>query len=228
MAFSQASITSVEYSRDGSELLVAWTSSDPEGTMFQLYLDNVLTWFGTSRSTHLPWPRGRNLRISIATVAPGEAEVDFSGSLPALDPVTKELTWEGGTYLAPDLAGFRIYRADAAGGPVNFGRIFRTIPAYPGGVVTDGYGMGGYGHGGYGRAATVYRWTTPSLANGSWSFAVAPFDESGNEPVSPATIAVVIAAPPRPPAADSRGRRLKYTYDGSTQVATLSWLASPN
>lgn len=224
----QTSIASVTPTRSGVELLATWVSSAPAGTTFQVYLNNALTWHGTERAVHLPWPAGRNTRISVGTVGPGEESSDFSASLPPINPTSKNLAWEGGTFLASDLAGFNIYRADTPGSPVNISRVFKTLPAYPGGAVTDGYGMGGYGRGGFGRAATVYVWQTPSLANGSWAFAVAPFDGAGNEPVSPATISVVIAAPPRPPAPDSRGRRLTYAYDVATRIATLSWIASPN
>lgn len=228
MAFDQASISDVTPSRSGTELLVTWASSAPPATVFQVYLDNVLAWNGTDRAVHLPWPTGRNLRISVGTVGIGEEDDDFSASLPALDPTFKDLTWEGGTFLAEDIVGFNIYRATTAGGAVDYATVIKTIPAYPAGVITDGYGMGGYGHGGYGHAASIYTWQTPSLSNGSWTFAVAAFDEAGNEPVSPATVVVVIAAPPRPPAADDRGRRLSYAYDELSQIVTLSWLASPS
>ena len=227
MAFDQTSISDVTPSRSGTELLVTWVSSAPAGTFFQGYLDNVLAWTGTDRSVHLPWPTGRNLRISVGTVGIGEEDTDFSGSLAALDPTFKDLTWEGGTFLAEDIVGFNIYKSATAGGAVDYTTVIKVIPAYPGGVITDGYGMGGYGHGGYGHAASTYTWQTPALSNGSWTFAVAAFDEAGNEPASPSTIAVVIAAPPRPPAADSQGRRLSYSYNGVSHVATLTWLASP-
>jgi hypothetical protein len=227
MAFSQANIDDVTPGRSGAELLVTWTSTDPEGTVFQVYLDNALAWSGTDRAVHLPWPGGRNLRISVGAVAADEGETDFSASLSALAPTTAELSWEGGTFLAADIAGFRIYKSATAGGPVDFTAALAEIPAYPGGVVTDGYGMGGYGHGGYGRAATTYAWESAPLGNGSWTFAVSPFDEAGNEPASPSTVVVVIAAPPRPPAADARGVRLTYSYDSTSHVATLAWFASP-
>ena len=227
MAFSQANIADVTPARSGAELVVSWSSSDPEGTVFQVYLDNALAWFGTDRAVHLPWPSGRNLRISVGAVGAGEEDTDFSASLPALNPTSKALAWEGGTFLAADIAGFRIYKSAVAGGPVDFATVLAEIPAYPGGVVTDGYGMGGYGRGGYGRAATTYAWRTPALGNGSWTFAVVPFDEAGNQPASPSAAIVAIAAPPRPPAADAQGRRLSYSYDSVSHIATLTWLASP-
>jgi hypothetical protein len=225
--FDQSSNRDVTPSRSATELTDTWVSSAPAGTTFQVYLDNVLAWSGIDRAVHLPWPTGRNTRISVGTVGVGEEDDDFSASLPALNPAFKDLTWEGGTFLAADIAGFNVYKSATAGGAVDYATVVKVIPAYPGGVVTDGYGMGGYGHGGYGHSASVYVWQTPSLGNGSWTFAVAAFDEAGNEPVSPATVVVVIAAPPRPPAADSQGRRLSYSYNDTTQVATLTWLASP-
>jgi len=224
--FDQSNIDSVTAAPDGLDLLVAWESSEPAGTLFQVYLDHRLTWSGFERSVHVPLPQGRNVQIAVGAVGDDEGEADFSGSLDPLSPTVKTLRWEGGTFLASDIAGFNVYRADSAGGAVNYGRIFRTIPAYPGGIVTDGYGMGGYGRGGYGRSANDYQCETPDLSNGSWAFGVKPVDQVGNEGAA-ATTTVVIDAPPRPPAADSRGRRLRYSYDPDTQIATLTWSASP-
>lgn len=226
MAFSQATISDVQIARAGAELLVSWTSSTPDPVTFQVYLDHVLAWSGPSRSVTLPMPPGR-VAVSVATVAADEAETDFSGSLPALVLPFQTLTWEGGTFLSPDLAGFHIYGEPTAGGGIDFTDVLATVAAYPGGVVTDGYGMGGYGHGGYGRSASVYSWQTPALGNGVWTFAVAPFDAAGNEDATPATVAVTITAAPRPPAAAANGARLSYVWNPTTHVATLTWLASP-
>lgn len=226
MAFSQATISDVQVAPSGPELSVSWVCSTPDPVTFQVYLDHTLAWSGPSRSVALSMPSGR-VAVSVGTVAAGEAETDFSGSLPALVLPFQTLTWEGGTFLSLDIAGFHVYGETTAGGGINFATILATLPAYPGGVVTDGYGMGGYGHGGYGRSASVYSWQTPALGNGTWTFAVAPFDAAGNEDATPATVAVTIAAAPRPPAAAADGTRLSYTYNPTTHVATLTWLASP-
>lgn len=227
MAFDQSSISDVACARDGAELHVAWTSSAVDGTTFQVYLDNVLSWWGTARAVHLPWPKGRNVTISVATVADDEAETDFSASLPALTRNTRTLSWDGGTFQADDIAGFKVYGSAVAGGAVDYSTVLGDLPAYPGGVVTDGFGMGGFGRGGFGKAATSYSWTTAPLGNGSWTFAVKAYDTAGNAVGSPSTVTFTVDAAPRPPAANGSGARLTYTYDATSHVATLNWLASP-
>ena len=86
------------------------------------------------------------------------------------------MSWAGGTYLDPtgrdDVRGFRIYGSDAPGGPVDYATPLDTVAAYPGGWVSDGFGMGGFGSGGFGRAATTYQWQSDPLAPGVWQFAV--------------------------------------------------------
>ncbi|WP_422932027.1 hypothetical protein [Singulisphaera sp. PoT] len=226
MSFSQATVGDVSLSRDGAELFVSWTGTLPADSVYQVYVDNVLAWWGPQASTHLPWP-SKQVRVSVGTCGTEEAATDFSVSLPALDANTRDLDWEGGTYLASDIAGFHVYGSAAPGGVVDYSTLLDDIPAYPGGLVTDGYGMGGYGHGGYGRSAAFYSWTTPELSSGTWQFAVAAYDQAGNELSSPRTVSVTISAPPRPPAADARGRRLSYAYDPATHKVTLNWLASP-
>lgn len=226
MAFDQSHVTGVRCYRHGAELVVAWTSSDPAGTTFQVYVGRRLAWAGTRRTAHFPWPADL-VTVHVGAVGAGESKSDFSGSLPAdpLDRVT--LTWLGGTFLGPDIRGFRVYQSATAGGPVDFAAAVADIAAYPNGNVTDGYGVGGYGQGGYGSAAGSYSWESARLGSGVWRFAVAAYDSAGNEDPSPPTTAVTVAVPPRPPAAASDGTRLSYTYSNSTHKATLTWLASP-
>ena len=106
------------------------------------------------------------------------------------------------------------------------GTLVGTVTALEQGYSTDGYDAGGYGSGGYDAQGGNFSWTSPPLARGAWNFAVAPVDAAGNEGTR-ATTSVTIAAPPRPPAPDAAGKRLTYTYDAGTHVATLAWLASP-
>jgi hypothetical protein len=83
MAFSQLTITDgPSLARSGRELAVAWSSSSPDGTVFQLYLNGRLAWHGTARRARLPWPAG-DARVEVGTVAADEGATDFSGSLPA-------------------------------------------------------------------------------------------------------------------------------------------------
>lgn len=237
MPFSQSTISDVRISRDGAELYVAWTSSAPWGTAFQVYLDRRLAWSGTARSCNVPspgGPAGRNAWIELGTVAAGETNRDFSASLagPAGAGNRAHLSWSGGTYLDPtgrdDVRGFRIFRSAAPGGPVDFSKPVAVVAAYPGGAITDGLGVGGFGRGGFGRSEAAYDWYSGPLDSGTWSFAIAPYDWAGNTQGAPSTVGVTIAAAPRPPAADGNGSRLNYSFAGpANRLATLNWLASP-
>lgn len=237
MSFSQAMISEVRIVPDGPELHVTWTSSAPSGTVFQVYADRRLIWYGRTRFCRAPIPsgsNGRNIWIEVGTVGPAEQSIDFSASLigPAGTGDRAILTWLGGSYLDPsgnnDIQGYKIYQSNTPNGPVDFGRIAGTASAYPGGAILDGFGLGGFGQGGFGRAASTYHWVSGSLSSGNWSFAVVPYDRAGNAQASPSIVSVSISAPPLPPAPDVSGKRLNYLYAGpSSRLATLSWQAAP-
>jgi hypothetical protein len=229
VAFSQSTISDLTLSRSGVELLIAWSSSSPNGVFYQVYIGRRLAWTGTALRCLLPWPSGlgANTPIDVGTVGTSDRFTDYSGSLPATPANRVTLAWQGGTYLASDIAGFRIYASAVAGGAVSFASPIATIPAYPGGIILDGFGMGGFGQGGFGRAASTYSYTTGTYGNGVWTFAVVPYDQAGNAAGSPVTQTATIAAPPRPPAASSQGVRLTYAYNSTAHTVTLAWLASP-
>jgi hypothetical protein len=237
MPFTQTSISDVRILRDGPEIYVAWDSTAPWGAIFQVYADRRLAWFGKARSCQIPAPTNagsRNVWIEVGSVDASEANADFSSALsgPGGAGDRALLSWSGGSYLDPtgrdDVAGYRIYGSSAPGSPVDMTRVVDTVPAYPGGAVLDGFGVGGFGLGGFGRAASWYEWHSEPLGSGAWSFAVVPFDFAGNAQGAPQTVTLTISSAPRPPAPDSWGRRLNYSYAGpATRVATLSWLASP-
>ena len=209
----------------GTDLHVAWSSALPAGTWWQAYVDGVLAWSGTTRRCVLPRPSGLT-RIDVGSVADiSERYTDFGGSLPAAPSQRARLTWQGGAYLG-SLAGFRVRHLDpfaqAPFGVGGFGSTtLATVPAYPGGVVLDGFGVGGFGSGGFGSAALDYAWTSDRLSRGDHAFAVTPFDPAGNEQGSPTTTTVTITAPPRPPSG------LALAYDQPTGKATLTWTRSP-
>jgi hypothetical protein len=238
MAFSQSLISDVSALQDGPEIYVSWTSSAPPGTTFQVYVDRRLTWYGPGTFCHIPIPadsQARNVWIEVGTVGPGEGPRDFSQGLsgPGGTGPRAILTWLGGSYLDPtghdDVRSFKIYQSSAPGGPVNFGTAVATIAVYPGGTLTDGFGLGGFGSGGFGRAASSYSWTSDPLGSGAWTFAVVPYDHAGNAQGTPGTTSVTIAAAPRPPAGDANGDRLTYSYAGpATRQVALNWLASPS
>jgi len=229
MPFDQSTITSVEPPFwDGSALQVSWTSTAPLGTVFQVYVDRALAWHGTSRWVAITMPRAR-ARIDIGAVGPGEASQDFSSMLPIAPRDRVDLKWLGGTFLAPaadDLSGFRVFGEPEPGAGIDMTKPLAEIQAYPGGAILDGFGLGGFGQGGFGRAASSYRWTSPPLASGVWSFAVVPFDAAGNQG-EPVRTSVAVQAPPRAPGLYADGTRLKYAYDPTSRRATLSWNPSP-
>lgn len=230
MPFDQSSIVEVMPPRwDGATLQLSWSSTAPAGTTFQVYVGRRLAWYGTNRWVALTMPDSR-VRIDVGAVGPGEASVDFSASLPPGPGDRVTLSWLGGSYLDPsgrdDVQGFRVFGSRRAGWDVDYTEPLTEIPAYPGGTPIDGFGIGGFGRGGFGRAASTYRWTSASLGSGTWTFAVVPFDAVGNQG-SGTTLTTTVVAPPRPPAADADGSRLRCSYDPETRQATLSWNPSP-
>lgn len=238
MAFSQSGISGVDVRADGPDLCISWNSPAPEGTNFQVYVDRRLSWVGTSRRCHVPIPGGggrRNVWVDVGTVGAAETRRDFSSSLASVGSGggVVRLSWLGATYLDPsglgNVQGFRVYRSPSPGLPVDMASPVDEVPAYPGGWVSDGFGLGGFGLGGFGFSGTPYVWTTAGLPGGVWRFAVVPFDKAGNNRGGGQTAAITIAAAPRPPAPSPGGSRLTYSYSGpGTRQVTLTWLASPS
>jgi hypothetical protein len=238
MAFSQTGISEVRVLADGSDLFVAWSSTLASGTVFQVYVDRRLAWYGTSQRCHVPMPSGEigsNIWVEIGSVDAREPTVDYSSSLSAPGGRSEraELSWWGGTYLDPtgqdDIQGFQIYQSPSPGTAVDLSTVVDTVIAYPGGWINDGFGKGLFGAGGFGRAATLYEWESGPLISGIWQFAVVPVDKAGNSQTSPSLVSATISAAPRPPAPDSIGNRLNSTYAGpSNPQLTLNWLASPS
>ncbi len=238
MAFSQSGIVDVRVVADGPDLFVAWTANVPVGTIFQVYVNRRLVWYGASTRCHVPIPAGElgcNTWVEIGTVDPDEPTADYSSSLVAPGNRSERavLSWSGGTYLDPtgqdDIQGFQIYQSPSPGAPVDLTTSVDSVVAYPGGWINDGFGKGGFGSGGFGRAATVYNWQSGPLASGLWQFAVLPFDKAGNVQSAGSTSSVTINAAPRPPAMNASQARLASTYAGpSNPQLTLTWLPSPS
>lgn len=238
MAFSQSSITQITVQQNGPDLFVTWGSKATAGTVYQVYVDHRLSWFGPSLRCQVPTPSdasGRNTWIDVGTVDPGEDSVNFSSSLGSLaQGIGKvQLSWCGATYLDPsgqgDVSGFSIYQSPSPNTAVNLTTPVDQVAAYPGGWISDGYGLGGFGGGGFGQSATSYSWTPGFLASGVWQFAIIPYDQAGNNRGSGQTVIVTVAVPPRPPALSASGNRLSYTQTGAEAgQVTLSWLASPS
>ena len=214
--------------RDGVDLRVSWVSLELPGTWFQLYVNGKLTHWTQQRFTHIPYPTVSEIFV-VGAVPAVMAATDFSASLPPTPQQRIELKWLGGNYLDldGDMAGFNVYTGTTPGGSVNYAKIVATITAYNGQPL-DGYGEGGYGQGGYGSAATTYQWISDPVAAGTWNVGIKSIDKYGNESTSALTGSVVVTGPPQPPARDSHGIRLHYTYNASTHQVTLNWLASPS
>jgi hypothetical protein len=238
MAFSQGGITNVRVVADRSDLLVTWTADVATGTIFQVYVDRRLAWYGASNRCHVPIPSGctgRNIWIEIGTVDAGEPTADYSASLIAPGGRTERalLSWSGGTYLDPtgqdDIQGFQIYQGPSPGAAVDLAATVDSVPAYPGGWINDGFGKGGFGGGGFGRAVTLYNWQSGPLTSGTWQFAVLPFDKAGNVRGAGPSVSVTINAAPLPPAMNACQARMSSTYAGpSNPQLTLNWLPSPS
>jgi len=237
MAFSQNGISDVRVVANGPDLFVAWSSSVPAGTTFQIYVDRRLTWYGRSQHCHVPIPAqgiGRNIWVEVGTVGPNESTTDYSSELIAPGARTERarLSWSGGTYLDPsghdDIQAFQIFQSSVAGASVNMAVAIDSVTAYPGGWVNDGFGKGGFGEGSFGRAATIYNWQSGPLGSGVWQFAVVPVDKAGNLQGVGQVASVTISAAPRPPALDASGTRITAAYSKlSRPQLTLNWLPSP-
>jgi hypothetical protein len=222
VSFSQSSITRVHPPvQHGTQLLLSWTSSAPDGTLYQVYLNQQLVWSGVGLSCSIPLPTAIS-RIDIGTVGAGDTQVDFASELAPAPARQATLSWQGGTYQGADIAGFHIYGEQTPGGGIDYTTVLATVPAYVAGMITDGFGYGSFGQGGFGQSAGAYSWTSQPRSGGTWNWRVKPFDAAGNEGL-PQAAAVVIAAPPLPPSPFSHMTRLQYTFDSSTKQATLNW-----
>ncbi len=210
--------------RSGRDLRVSWQSSDPDGTLFQLYRDKQLAWHGPDRSVILPYPKDI-VRIDVGTVADGEGAIDFSGSLPSYPDTHVTIAWQGGAWLG-DVVDYLVYGSAVAGGAVDYGAVLAVVPATSAGVDLSGWGLGGWGEGTWGAAAQNYSWRSQRLGSGVWTFGVRARDSAGNQG-STNEVSFTVVAPPRPPATNAAGKRLTYTYNSSTRVPTLHWLATP-
>lgn len=238
MPFSQATILNVHPPRvSGGQVYLAWSSSSPVGTWFQVYINQRLAWSGQRRQAWVAVPAGP-VRVDIGAVASGEQDADLAAALPPAPARRVQISWQSGTYQGADLAGFRVYGPDSPGGPVDRSAAMADITAFPLGIATGGFGLGGFGSGGFGQAAGRYSWTSGPLAAGTWTFAVVPYDTAGNE--GPAQMStVIVSAPPRAPAAFAGSTtRLQYALNGFGQTgfgtggfglpaATLTWNPSP-
>lgn len=231
MPFDPTTVTSVTAARDTIDLRLSWMSALPAGTWYQIYVAGNLVAQTQSLSVHIPYPTDANTQIAVGSVADGEQTTDFStqgggfgrggfgvggfGNCGCLSPIPYDrvkLSWLGGLYLSSAIAGYRIYSSATAGQPVSYAKPLVTIPAYTAGKINTGLGVGGFGTGGFGDSSAAYTWTSNRLGAGVWQFAVVPFDSAGNQDPAPAIETYTITAAPRPPAPNTAGLRLTYSY----------------
>jgi hypothetical protein len=222
------------------EVVVAWESSAPAGTVYRVRADGRRAGPDTTAlSVTLPWPAAATVyevgAVDATTPTPpaGADEYDFpedagDGDGVALGARSAVVRWLGGRWQSADLRAFRVYANDGAGGAIDYGDAVGEVESWPDGAdPPDGAGRGGAGRGGAGHAAMAYSYRAGDLGAGDWSFGVKGVDRWGQLSAA-VEAAVVLVAPPRPPAADADGKRLTYEFDTGTGVATLSWLASPD
>jgi hypothetical protein len=159
MSFSQTSILSVNPPvQNGTQLLLSWTSTAPEGTLYQVYLNQQLAWCGLGLACSISMPTALS-RIDIGTVASADVQANLVSELPATPSRQATLSWLGGTFQGADIGGFHIYGELTPGSGIDYTTIVATIPAYIAGIITDGFGYGGFGQGGFGQSAGSYSWT---------------------------------------------------------------------
>ena len=240
MGFSQSTITAVNPPVYGNfQVYLSWQTTSPSGTWFQIYINQALAWWGQTTSARLVLGTTGPVRVDIGTVLAGEEQTSFASSLPSAPARRAELSWLGGTFEGPDIAGFQVWYSAAA--PIGYGdgkysdgpfdgvtltTLEASITAYPSGIVTDGFGLGGFGLGGFGEVAGTYTWTSDPLSKGTYWYAVVPFDSAGNLG-TPATTSVAIAVPPLEPPLFDDDTRLVYSYDAGEFEVTLNWNQTP-
>ncbi len=218
--FDPTVVSGLTITAKGDELLIRWSTVAALGTTFQVYVGNQLAWVGTATRAIVGAPSAAGpCRIVVGSVPVAFARQNLIATAPDPFPADRAtLRWEGGTYLAVDLCLFRIYGATIAGGSPS--GVVGTVPAYPGGIVTDGFGFGSFGAGRFGFAASSYSWTSGYLSPGTWNFEVRPVTTAGIEGPG-VVIAVPIVGPPRGP------RSIAANVDPTTGRVLVSWSPSP-
>lgn len=223
MSFDDSSISDLRIKRLIGGIVLAWNSSEPDGTFFQVYIDGLMIASTMKRSIMLPHGTpGRSRFIQVGKVDPSEAN-QITGSLPSA-PTSGDrprITWSGGTYLSESIESFCIYRSSTPGGSVSYSNPIGIVPAYPNGIIEDGAGVGRAGQGGAGRSESIYSIRVAPLPTGTWRFGIKPRDSAGNLGTA-IEMNVSSLAFPTPPKMIN-GSRLNYTYNSGTRVATITW-----
>lgn len=225
MPFDSSAISDVSYKVVGASLRISWVSTAGALAIHQIYVNGRLQWHERGLQAAIPIP-STNSRIEIGAVGTGEGLTDFSAGFPPAPKSRAVLTWQGGTFEGADIQGFRIYGEATPGGGLDYDAPLADIQAYVEGAVSDGYGVGGYGLGGYGSSPASFSWESqPYHPSGSYTFAVVPFDSTGNEG-DPLTTVVALTSPPLEVPLYSDGLRLHRVYNQPAKTVAISWQAS--
>jgi hypothetical protein len=222
MPLDQDPVTNLRWVTYGPNLIVSWDSSEPAGTVYQLYADRKLVWSGVGKRAVIGVPRSR-VTLRAGVVDPSEFRTDFSPSLPAPYSPRVLLEWYGGRSQDPDIDGFHVYSGLVPGGAVSYARPVGSVTAFPAGIYNDGWGAGAWGRGNWGNFDLPFSWTSGRLAAGAWNFAVKSVDRWGNEGAA-VTFSATVTAPPEPPAPNAFGKRLTVAYDDTANTADLDWI----
>lgn len=231
MPLRQSEILSTTVIQVGLDLRVHWTSTS-QVKMFQVYVNHRLSWVGCDQYCSIPissQSHDGRIWIDVGAIDPQELYCDFSSTLASAPLIgNASLAWSGGTYLDDsgndDVAGFQVHELDDPTATPDFSTLRDILPAYPGGRITDGYGLGGFGDGGYGRSASSYRWQASGFASGNRTFAVVPFDHSGQTRGTGTRVTFAVQAAPMPSVVNNQNAGLSLSYAGNvTRIATLKW-----
>ena len=213
MPFDESTVVSINPEKwNGNQVWISWVPT-ASGLLWQVYINAALAYEGSATGAWMAAPSGSANRVNIGSILASEAGTDFSASLPPAPARRAKLTWQGGTGLASDIEGFKIYWGASPGSAVSYSTAIADIKAFPGGSPV---------------ASGNYQWTSDPLTSGVYHFGIRPYDSAGNEGTTQETT-VTIAVPPLPPAAYPTGERLRYTFhpNGGSPTVTLNWNASP-
>lgn len=211
MPLNTSVIDEVSYSAYGASLKLAWVSTADAGGMYQVYAGRSLQWHGTALTATIPMPQA-GTRITIGAVGPNEGTVDFSSMLPPIPASRADLTWTESSFSASDLMGFRVYGEATPGGGIDYTNALADVQAFAGGFTPAD------------STEASWTWTSEPYKTGTWSFAVTPYDEVGNEG-DPMTVSVLLTSPPAEVPIVS-GSRLTRAYSQTNKQITIGWAAS--
>ena len=182
---TQSGITATFQTRFGADVKGSGTSTDPDGSCYQVYLNGRLVWAGAKRwcvvAPPPPVASDRGPSVDVMRVDPSELWTDHTAYLPTPPGggSTASLYWFGGTDLSPDIERYDIYMGPSPGAAADMTKPVATVAAYGPDGPADGAGYGWSGLGGAGASSSTYSWQSGALSGGTWHFAVVGVDAFG-------------------------------------------------